>query len=46
MRQFLPSDPHSAQSLFLVIISLRPEHPSTVASKRQVFWRWFDPKLR
>ncbi len=32
--------------LFLVISSPRPERPSTVASKRQAYWRWIDPKLK
>ena len=32
--------------LFLVISSPRPERPSTVAPKRQAYWRWIDPKLK
>lgn len=32
--------------LFLVVSSPRPERPSAVASKRQAFWRWIEPKLK
>ena len=31
--------------LFLVISSPRPERPTQVASSRQAFWRWMEPKL-
>ena len=32
--------------LFLVISSPRPERPTQVASSRQAFWRWMEPKLK
>ena len=32
--------------LFLVISTPRPERPSTVARKREEYWRWMAPKLR
>ncbi len=29
--------------LFLVISTPRPERPSTMAAKRQAYWRWLAP---
>jgi muconolactone delta-isomerase len=29
--------------LFLVISTPRPERPSTMATKRQAYWRWLAP---
>jgi len=31
--------------LFLVIRHPRPERPSEVASSRQAYWSWIEPKL-
>ena len=31
--------------LFLVISHPRPERPSEVASSRQAYWSWIEPKL-
>ena len=32
--------------LFLVISSPRPERPSSVAHRREAYWRWIAPKLK
>ena len=34
------------QVLFLVVSTPRPEQPSTVAKRRQGFWRWLEPLLQ